>query len=74
MYNPKNCTFNGMAGVLRLELRLVVLETIVLTIDTIPLYEQYLYILAQNENECNSFIIKLKDFGAFREVICEKYA
>ena len=27
-----------MAGVLRLELRLVVLETIVLTIDTIPLY------------------------------------
>ena len=33
------CSFKGsMAGVLRLELRLVVLETIVLTIDTIPLY------------------------------------
>ena len=32
------CSFKGsMAGVLRLELRLVVLETIVLTIDTIPL-------------------------------------
>ena len=44
--------FYLLAGVLRLELRLVVLETIVLAIDTIPLYVIAIIILAYFKPVC----------------------